>query len=317
MPPVVIEKTVTVIKEVPAPAPPPPIQPPPQPEAPPPPPPDIPHLAEITAAMQAGQDYRRQHGGLVALAGVGGVQQASLPLAAAHQAGELSPLSLHTGLPPITAPEHYQAEGRDSTSPIDNERLIAADRIIPVVLETGINSQIDGTTGGPVILQVSRDVYGYHGRYILVPKGSRMICQYQSPTDIGSSRLEIRCGRILLGGSRAEIFELVAQGTDQQARLGITGAVDGRFVERYGTAFALAGISAFVRYAASSTTTSESSANQNSAVTTGAEELSKSLGEISAAALEKTLDLKPIITVPQGTRMTIRPTFDWYIKPAA
>jgi type IV secretion system protein VirB10 len=144
-----------------------------------------------------------------------------------------------------------------------------------------------------------------------------MICQYQSPTDIGSSRLEIRCGRILLGGSRAEIFELVAQGTDQQARLGITGAVDGRFVERYGTAFALAGISAFVRYAASSTTTSESSANQNSALTTGAEELSKSLGEISAAALEKTLDLKPIITVPQGTRMTIRPTFDWYIKPAA
>jgi type IV secretion system protein VirB10 len=307
MPPVVIEKTVTIIKEVPAPQPLPVVQ---EPDS----SPEDPDLPAITAAMIAGQNYRSQNGGLTAIAGFAASPVGVFPVSTGA-APPLSPLALQTGLPPLTAPNRYQAEGRESSAPIDNDRILAADRIIPAVMENGINSQIDGVSGGSLILQVSRDVFGYHGRKILVPKGSRMICEYKMPEDIGATRLDVRCDRILLGGSRAEIFELKSKGTDEQGRLGFVGEVDNRLPQRYGTAVILAGMSAVIRAAASSLTTSESQADQNNSLTTGAEELSKQFGEISAAALEKSLDIKPIIVVPQGTRVTIRSVYDWYIKP--
>ncbi len=305
MPPVVIRETI--IQQAP---PPPPVEPPPE----------HPNAELIAANLNAALAARRQASwGMDAVTGIPQVQTISTgrQSATAPIAPLASPLGFNTGLPPIEAPAEYQTEGRTSTAPVDNSRIVAADRYINGVLEKGINSQLDGTTGGSLVIQVSRDVYGYHGRNVLIPKGSRLVCQYQSPEDMGSSRLGVRCGRILLGESRAEIYQLKAGVFDQQGRLGVTGEVDGRFVERYGTAFALAGIATMVRVAAASTTTSETAANQSSSLTTGAEELSQKLGEITAATLEQSLDLTPIITVPQGTRITIQPTYDWYIKPVS
>ncbi len=302
MPPVVIRETI--IQQVPVPT----------------PPPENPNAALIAANLNAALSARRQASwGMDAVTGIPQVQTISTgrQSAIAPISPLASPLGFNTGLPPIETPEDYQAEGRTSTAPVDNSRIVTADRYINGVLEKGINSQLDGTTGGSLVIQVSRDVYGYHGRNILIPKGSRLICQYQSPEDMGSTRLGVRCGRVLLGETRAEIYQLKAGVFDQQGRLGVTGDVDGRFIERYGTAFALAGIATMVRVAAASTTTSESTANQSSSLTTGAEELSQKLGEITAATLEQSLDLTPIITVPQGTRITIQPTFDWYIKPVS
>ncbi len=210
--------------------------------------------------------------------------------------------------------EKYDTEGVTSTLPVDNSRIVAADRYINVALETGINTQLDGTEGGPVILQVIRDVYGYHGYNKLIPKGSRMICAYKSPDAIGESRAFLRCSRILLGKHRAEIIGIKANATDAQGRLGVTGEVDNRFSERYGTAFVLAGISATVRGATSSLNQSESDANSDSSITTSGEELSQRLGEISAAALERTINLNPILTMAQGSRFVIRPDTDIYIQ---
>ena len=209
----------------------------------------------------------------------------------------------------------YQAEGLDSSYPVDNSRMVGADRIITAIFENGINSQLDGSKGGPVVLQVSRNVFGYHGRNILIPKGSRLICGYVSPQKIGDSRANMRCSRILLGGHRAEIFGLKANVTDMQGYLGVTGEVDTRFLERFGTAFALAGISAVVRGAASASSGAESLANRSDMFTTGSEELAQQLGQVGATALEQTVALSPRLKVRQGTRIQIRPVYDWYIAP--
>ena len=96
--------------------------------------------------------------------------------------------------------------------------------------------------------------------------------------------------------------------------MGLTGEVDNRFFERYGTAFILAGISTAVRAATTSTTTNESLASQSSSLQTGGEELSQRLGEVTASALEQTINLNPILKIAQGTRVQIRPDTDWYIR---
>jgi type IV secretion system protein VirB10 len=200
----------------------------------------------------------------------------------------------------------YEAASVTSGLPIDNSRIVTADRYITGILETGINSQLDGDAGGEIIIQTSRDTYGYHGRNVLIPKGSRLICDYKSPELVGSTRLAINCKRILLAGHRAEIYQLSSTAGDVQGRSGITGNVDNRFWEKYGTAFILSGISTAVRIA--------SSMSDNEIAANGSEELSEKFGEITASVLEQTVNLAPIITVPQGTRIQIRPRKDWYIR---
>ncbi|NMM43922.1 TrbI/VirB10 family protein [Rhodospirillaceae bacterium KN72] len=217
--------------------------------------------------------------------------------------------------PPVPIPEeHYQAEGRISTGPVDNARIVTADRYISGIVETGINSQVSSEEGGQVIIQTSRPVFGYHDRHILIPKGSRLICDYKSPENLGETRIALTCKRILIAGHRAEILQLKATVGDVQGRGGITGEVDTRFWEKYGTAFVLAGISGAVRLASAATAVADDGNAISSIADTGAQELSEKLGEITASILEQTVNLKPIVTVAQGTRVQIRPQFDWYLK---
>ncbi|MEQ5778477.1 TrbI/VirB10 family protein [Thalassospira sp. NFXS8] len=208
----------------------------------------------------------------------------------------------------------YEGPRRTSSLPVDNSRILAADRYIPVQLETGINSQVGGEETGTVVVQTTRDVFGYHSRLALLPKGSRLICNYMPPEDMGSSRLAMQCERVLIAGHRAEIRNIKSLVANAQGQLGAAGEVDRRFMERYGNAFLLTGISTAVRYAAASTK-SESNDGQvaTAASEKAAEELSNKFGEITANILEETLSLKPIITIPQGTRFQIRPSMDWYI----
>jgi len=219
----------------------------------------------------------------------------------------------------------YEEKALTSTGPVDNSRIITTDRYICGVLETATNTQLDGSTGGTVVIQVSRDTFGYHGRNILAPKGSRLVCGFKSLEKVGSSRSPFRCSRILLGGSRAEILGLKANAVDVQGHLGISGDVDHRIFERYGTAFILAGISAAVRAATAGSSTVNSSSTSSSsgstssfsgssnALSAGGAELSQRLGEITAATLEQTINLLPILRTFQGQRVCIRPDTDWYI----
>ena len=211
--------------------------------------------------------------------------------------------------------EDYEGPRRTSSLPVDNTRKITQDRYISVQLETGINSQVGGEEPGSVILQTTRDVFGYHGRMVLMPKGSRLICSYLPPADMGSSQLSISCDRVLIAGHRAEILNIGSNVTNQQGWLGVSGEVDNRFWQRYGNAFLLTGVSTAVRYAAASTKTEDADGEvATAAAEKASEELSNKFGEITADMLERTLDLKPIITIRQGTRLQIRPATDWYIQ---
>ncbi|MEP3246723.1 MAG: TrbI/VirB10 family protein [Sneathiella sp.] len=313
-PPVVIEKTVLVQ------APPPPPKPKPIVVYRDPPAPD-----QVALALQATLGNRLQ--GYVPLE-----QKAVLNLPEGSGAALPSPTSV--SLPAVSAPisprvpglldaplspEEYQEERREASDPVNNEWIVTADRYITGILETGINSQLDSEDGGTAIIQTSEDVFGYHGRNILIPKGSRMICDYGSPKKQGSTRLALECKRILMGETRAEIFDLQATVGNQQGHAGITGEVDNRWWEKYGSAVLLSTISATVQGVASiaSNTAGSDSGTNASAAQESAAQLSERFGEISASVLEQTVNLAPVIRIMQGTRVQIRPRFDWYIKPQA
>jgi type IV secretion system protein VirB10 len=142
---------------------------------------------------------------------------------------------------------------------------------------------------------------------------------FRTVVELGSFAGAARRLRLSPAGVSKNIRELEAHVGNVQGQPGIAGNVDRRFWERYGTAFLLTGISTSVRFG-SALTSSENDGDGNgsssSSSEAAAEELSQRFGEISASVLEQTLSLTPIITIPQGTRVQIRPAVDWYIAKA-
>ncbi|SDR49024.1 TrbI/VirB10 family protein [Pseudovibrio sp. Tun.PSC04-5.I4] len=207
----------------------------------------------------------------------------------------------------------YAAPRRLSTSAVDNTRIMGSDRYITGILEGGINSQL--SSQGAVVIQVSRPTYGYHGRTILIPRGSRLECSYESADKAGQTRIGFNCHRIRLGESRAEIYQLSATIGDAQGYGGVSGDVDNRWWEKYGSAVMTVGIGAAVESAVTLATQSGGSSGEGkgSAASEAFSGISENIGVLSSHFLQETVDLKPVIRISQGTRVQIRPKYDWYL----
>lgn len=192
-------------------------------------------------------------------------------------------------------------ERDESTLPVERHRVITADRYITAILENAINSQIPGR----FIALVERNIYGADGRLALLPKGSRIICTYESLAKVGDTRLRSTCSRALRPDG-ASIALSDAQAADQVARTGLIGEVDNRLWERYGGAFIISAVSALASLG--------SVASDNRQLQGGALALSQNLGQATAQLLEQTVDLAPVVRVAAGSRIQIIPTADIWLR---
>jgi type IV secretion system protein VirB10 len=103
--------------------------------------------------------------------------------------------------------------------------------IIPAVLETAL----DSTRAGPVRAQVSRDVRGFDGSRILVPRGSRLIGEYQADIAPGQARAMVSWVRLIRPDGMT--IDLSAPATDALGRAGVPGRVNNHTMRRLGDAF--------------------------------------------------------------------------------
>ena len=184
-----------------------------------------------------------------------------------------------------------------STLPVDRTRILTADMRISALLEDGINTQMPGR----VIAIVDRDVLSPNGRKILLPAYSKVICSYEGLSEANSSRLSMQCRRIIRPDG-VSIALTDATTADQMGRSGVSGDLDNRSFEKYGAAFGISLISALAQ--------SSASLNNNEAFGNATNQLSNNLGQVTQQVLEKNLDIRPILTIPQGTRIQIIPVND-------
>ncbi len=111
------------------------------------------------------------------------------------------------------------------SEPVMPGRELSAGTIIPIVLITGINSDLPGDIAG----QVMTNVYdSYTGNNLLVPKGSKVYGSYDSQISFGQNRVLLAWDRITrpdgititLGGM---------QGVDSAGYTGVTDRVDNHY----------------------------------------------------------------------------------------
>jgi len=224
---------------------------------------------------------------------VGGAQTGTSPPVGAK--GPSAPGSSDTGL---NADERFVAriEGglepaRASATMLRNQAvLIPQGTTIPAVLETALDSDLPGYTRAVV----SRDVRGFDGSTILIPRGSRVIGEYRSAVSQGQTRAFVIWTRILRPDGAS--IMIGSGGGDTLGRAGLAGKVDTHFLEEFSGAVLLTALNAGATAAAGSPSTEVVIGSGG----TGA--AGNLAGPLSAFA---PVSIPPTIKVAQGTPILI------------
>lgn len=109
-------------------------------------------------------------------------------------------------------------------------RTIPQGTVIPAVLETAL----DSTRPGGVRALVQRDVSGFDGSKVLIPRGSRLYGEYEAGLNRGQNRALVQWTRLIRPDGVT--IALNSPSSDPLGRAGIKGKVDGKFFQRFGTA---------------------------------------------------------------------------------
>lgn len=123
-----------------------------------------------------------------------------------------------------------------STAPLRSTRLrrgattVAQGTLIPAVLETAL----DSTRPGHVRAMVSRDVTGFDGSRVLIPRGTRLFGEYRADLAPGQNRAFVQWTQLVRPDGVSIAIESPA--ADRLGRTGIEGRVDSHFLERFGSA---------------------------------------------------------------------------------
>lgn len=188
----------------------------------------------------------------------------------------------------------------ESTYPVDLERTITADRYIDCVLQDQINSQLEGR----VVCQVEKNVYGYHGRKILIPAGSKAIGWHGELKKVGEQRFNVEWKRFLRpDGANIKITK--GYTADRVGQTGLGGVVNNRNWEKYGGAVLTSTISALAQMSIPTENTIQNQVIQS---------YGTDIGQVTAAMLNENINIKPFSIVPSGTRLKIVPTTDIWLK---
>ncbi len=244
--------------------------------------------------------------------------EASLLYAGIRQGGGLAIEDGGGALPagrPAMDVDYTQAglPGIVSSFPVERSRVITADRYIPAVLENTVNSQLPGRA----IAVVERNVYGADGRLVLIPAGSRVIGRYQSLAKFGEARLDVNWSRIIRPDGVNINIDTVA--ADVMGRAGLPGDLDTRFFEKYGSSLLTSVIAAagdWVLNGASTAVTSPLGGTTQvlNGRAAAANRLGNDLDLLGQRMVEENVDMRPVLTVPQGTRLNIIPAEDIWLR---
>ncbi len=119
---------------------------------------------------------------------------------------------------------------------VNAHRLLNPSLTVPqgVVIAAVLETALDSTRPGAVRALVSRDVKGFDGSRVLIPRGSRLYGEYSAEVSAGQNRALIRWTR--LTRPDGVIMDLDSPAADPLGRAGVRGKVDSHFFTRFGGA---------------------------------------------------------------------------------
>lgn len=193
----------------------------------------------------------------------------------------------------------------------DLRTVVAQGRLIHAVLESGINTDLPG----PIRAIVSRDTLPEAGREKIIPKGSRLIGRYNSDIQDGQARILVIWTR-LIRPDGVDI-QLGSPAVDSIGVAGVPGNVDNKFMEVFSRALLTSSINIGLAIGASeiigdennntsSTNSGDGSTTESgSAAALATVDALDRLGNVTENFLDRFINVRPTITLDQGTKMNV------------
>jgi type IV secretion system protein VirB10 len=158
--------------------------------------------------------------------------------------------------------------------------------VIQAVMETAL----DSTRPGFARAIVSRDVMGFDGARVLIPKGSRLFGTYESDVSLGQKRALIQWERLTTPNG-AQI-DLDSPSADPLGRAGLKGAVNSHFFQRFSGAILQSVLDIGVRAASQKVDSNTVIVGLPGSTT-------------QAATIQGSTDIKPTLKVKQGASVSV------------
>jgi type IV secretory pathway VirB10-like protein len=186
--------------------------------------------------------------------------------------------------------DRYFAARQDDPSPYE----LHAGSIIPAVLLTGINADLPGT----IVAQVRNDVFdSMTGRYLLIPRGTRLVGTYDNRIVQGQRRVLVVWARLLYpDGSSLDLLSM--PGTDEAGYAGFGANVDEHLNKAFTSALLLSIIGAGAQLSQPQQSSSLYSAPSMGQTIAGA--VGQQIGNTSIQLTQRQLEIPPTLEVPPG-----------------
>jgi type IV secretion system protein VirB10 len=175
--------------------------------------------------------------------------------------------------------------------------------VVPAALITGLRSDIPGQ----VLAQVTQDVRdSLTGRYILIPKGSRLIGQYDNAISFGQSRILLVWSRLILPNGKSLVLDKLSA-ADARGYAGLADTVDNHWASIVNAA----AISTLLGVGAQTGDT-QSEADLVRALRDGAAD---SINRAGQRIVERQLAVQPTLTIRAGMPVRVILSRDLILEP--
>jgi type IV secretion system protein TrbI len=233
----------------------------------------------------------------------------SSTVAFAPQGGHAEPNAGGTSpapTPPATPPLHDQPVGAAAGTPPPGQAAEPPAGTYRLdegtIIETILLNRLDGEFVGPVIAQVSTDVYSRAGVELLIPKGSRLLGEAKDVNSFDQRRLAILFHRLILPKGKSLLLDKF-RGLDQIGETGVVSKIDHHYLEIFGTSLALGAIGGLSQIGAYGSGGYDPSVGFRIGFT-------ERMGSSAEQVLSKFLNKMPTIKVLEGTRIKVILTND-------
>ncbi|HTM82251.1 TrbI/VirB10 family protein [Asticcacaulis sp.] len=181
--------------------------------------------------------------------------------------------------------------------------LLQSGSVVPAALITGIRSDLPGQ----VLAQITQDIRdSLTGRYLLIPKGSRLIGQYDNAIAFGQSRLLLTWSRLILPNGKSLLLGR-ASAADTRGYAGLEDRTD----YHWGGIVKAAAVSTLLSIGAQSGDTDADSALVR-AMRDGA---SDSINRAGQRVVERQLNVQPTLTIRPGLPVRVILSRDLVLEP--
>ncbi|HLJ28365.1 MAG TPA: TrbI/VirB10 family protein [Candidatus Angelobacter sp.] len=174
------------------------------------------------------------------------------------------------------------------------------------VLESALVNRLNGDFAGPVICQISTDVYSHDHAELLIPAGSRILGETKKVNDVGQERLAVVFHRLIMPDGYAVDLDQ-APGLNQIGETALHDQVNNHYFRIFGASIAIGAIAGLSTIGANNSTVTGLPTSNSSAYREG---VAGSTSQSSLQILNRFLNVLPTITIREGHRVRIFLTQD-------